>query len=196
MYERSIRLDYHPRCTRHSTTRHYPSVSNSLNGGMYQVLEIVPFQQDTCDNSPQYSTYHDNSTYTHQFNQKGERNLGICTPAFSQAWINAAPCSTMTFLPSIVISISALREAEMENGRHCWIRIEVFVGLRAAMTALRRSISPPCDGLTLDDEAVKEARNLLQKLADITFHPSQSEGVQFKPRDPNAARAGCSLIEP
>jgi len=35
MNERSIRLDHHPRCTWHSTTRHYPSVPNlQLQGNL------------------------------------------------------------------------------------------------------------------------------------------------------------------
>jgi hypothetical protein len=69
--------------------------------------------------------------------------LGICTPANSQAWMSAAPCSTRTFLPSTVISISARTDAEAEKGR-CWAMARAAVPRRTAPTALRRNIVPAC----------------------------------------------------
>ena len=67
--------------------------------------------------------------------------LGICTPAISQAWIKAAPCSTMTFLPSMVISIWPLFGSEDENGRWIGIVLRLCKGARVERTARRRSIA-------------------------------------------------------
>ena len=66
--------------------------------------------------------------------------LGICTPAISQAWIKAAPCSTMTFLPSMVISIWPLFGSEDENCRWKGMVLRLCKGARVERTARRRSI--------------------------------------------------------
>ena len=115
-------------CTRFWRSFHFNKTHPTIPRNIQLVMITVPT--------------HLNSTITTR------EYLGICTPAFSHAWINAAPCSTLTFLPSTVISISALRATEMENGRHVWMGIEVFVGRRAAVTALRRSISLPAMDLS------------------------------------------------
>jgi len=66
---------------------------------------------------------------------------GICTPAFSQAWINAVPCSTLTFFPSMVISISPRLTVDAENWRDRRIHAPRCDCRWAEMTARRRNIS-------------------------------------------------------
>jgi hypothetical protein len=106
----------------------------------YLVSANVQPQQDTSDNSQLYSIYHDNSIFR-QCHKLVKRYLGICTPAISQAWISAVPCSTLTFFPSIVISISALLATEAEKfrfGNRCLLQ---WADRGAALTALRSSIA-------------------------------------------------------
>lgn len=161
------------------------TISNGSDCQHYLVWVTVPFQRDTSDNSPQYSIYHDNNICPSIFHSIEPRYLGICTPAFSHAWIKALPCSTMTFLPSIVISISALREVDAENARDGRIRWRHFVCRWAEMTALRRNISftgPFCCGGRQPAAVlvVMAARIRAQLCVDYVRKFSQSEQGKSK----------------
>jgi len=125
-------------------------------------------------------------------------NLGICTPAFSHAWINAAPCSILTFLPSTVISISALWTTDRENAR-CWgMWIDVFVERwrGAAVRALRRSISPPPLrwNWTLTVDWQRSSEFLWDNFADIMGNFSQSEACNSSGKIFDLIRAGKDCL--
>lgn len=141
MHKRGIRLDHHPRSTRHRTARNYKSQShhktcptrlrrpfhfNQTHATIPRNIQLVMITIPTINAHPRHSP----SPY-----------LGICTPANSQAWMSAAPCSTRIFLPSIVISISARTDAEAEKGR-CGGIAWPAVPRRTAPTARRRNIVP------------------------------------------------------